>query len=193
MGETTEIAASAFAGGDASRAVRAALFERVIERIHRYFVKVVWDADAVDDCVQRTLLLLERSFQEGSYDPRRSFNRWMWIKAHSVYVDHCRERGRRMEPLPDEEQVADSGAAGGAARVGRAPGAEQAAIDARLDAEAILARLRESLGAEAFEAFVLFYDEGHTVTDIAAILGRDRKTVRKWIDVGERQAVRLLG
>jgi len=189
MGETTEIAASAWAGGDASRAVRAALFERVIERIHRYFVKVVWDPDAVDDCVQRTLLLLERSLQEGSYDPRRSFNRWMWIKAHSVYVDHCRERGRRIEPLPEDGEVAERGGD----RAGAARGGEQAAIDARLDAETILGRLRESLGAEAFEAFVLFYDEGHTVTDVAAILGRDRKTVRKWIDEGERRAVRLLG
>jgi RNA polymerase sigma factor (sigma-70 family) len=157
--------------------MRAALFERVLTRIHRYFTRCVWDPQGVEDCVQETLLRLERSLQEGTYDPQRSFNRWMWLKAHSVFVDHCRKRGKLPGALSD----------------GEAPSATSPDPDARLDAEAVLSRLRGDLEPEAFEMFVLFFGEGQTVTEVAAVTGRDRKTVRKRLDDAKRRAVGLLG
>ncbi len=180
MPTTTHLAGGAV-GDPSERSLRAALFERILERIHRYFTRVVWDPVAVDDCVQQTLLALERSLQQGTYDPGRSFNRWMWIKAHTVYVEHCRARARAPEALPEDEQ----------APLGAAAPVEEA-VDARLDAATLLTRLREHLDPEAFEMFVLFFGEGHNVSEVAAITGRDRKTVRKRLAEGKAAAQRLL-
>ena len=176
--QTTHLAGAAV-GAPAERDLRAALFERVLERIHRYFARVVWDSSAVDDCVQQTLLALERSLQEGTYDPRRSFNRWMWLKAHSVYVNHCRARAREPSSLPEAEPCAEE--------------PEQDHVESRLDAEAVLTHLRKELDPESVGMFVLFYGEGHTITDLAALTGRDRKTVRARLKNAKAAALKLLG
>lgn len=184
MAITTHMAGAAV-GDPSERSLRAALFERVLQRIHRYFTRVIWDSVAVDDCVQQTLLLLERSLQEGGYDPRRSFNRWMWLKAHSVYVEHCRTRARApaslpVDPLPDESRSGDPA------------GDSTQSVDSRLDAESVLRRLRADLDDETFAMFALFFGEGHNVSEVAAITGRDRKTVRKRLDSAKRAALALL-
>jgi len=178
---TTNMAGAARGPGSAARSVRAQLFERVMGRVYRYFVKVVWDPHAVDDCLQKTLLRLERSLTGGTYDPQQSFNRWMWIKAHSVLIDHLRTRGRAPGALPPEELAAGTSLS------------PASAVDARLDAETILARLRELLPPETLAMFVMRYDEGSTVREIAEITGRDPKTVRKRLERARREALRLLG
>ncbi|MGE0706564.1 MAG: RNA polymerase sigma factor [Planctomycetota bacterium] len=179
-GTTTHMAGAAL-GEPAERGLRAALFERILERIHRYFQRLVWDKDAVDDCVQQTLLALERSLQAGTYDPRRSFNRWMWIKAHSVYVDHCRARARSPHSIPE-----------GAEPPARRSSSPVEGVEARLDAEVVLERLRGALEPETYEMFVLFFGEDHNVTEISGITGRDRKTVRKRLGEAKAAALRLL-
>lgn len=179
MATTTFLAGEAL-GDPAERHLRAALFERVLERIHRYFARVVWDKSSVDDCVQQTLLALERSLQEGTYDPRRSFNRWMWLKAHSVYVEHCRARARAPQALPEEAGAASSQAA------------PETSVEARHDAEVLLARLRAELDVETFGMFVLFFAEGYNVSEVSGITGRDRKTVRKRIESAKRAALEIL-
>jgi RNA polymerase sigma factor (sigma-70 family) len=181
MGKTTYLAADAL-GDPTERSLRAALFERILVRIHRYFSRVVWDKSAVDDCVQQTLLALERSLQEGTYDPRRSFNRWMWLKAHSVYVGYCRSKARSPGELPENAQLSDSPAS-----------SPTESVEAKLDAEVVLRRLRGALEPETFEMFVLFFGENHNVTEVAAITGRDRKTVRKRLRQAKEQALGLLG
>jgi RNA polymerase sigma factor (sigma-70 family) len=175
---TTYLAAEAI-GDPTERHLRAALFERILERVHRYFTRVVWDKTAVDDCVQQTLLALERSLQEGTYDPAHSFNRWMWLKAHSVYVEHCRSRARAPGALPP-----DSVAAGEAS--------PEASVEAKHDAEVLLSALRRELESETFEMFVLFFGEGYNVSEVAGITGRDRKTVRKRIQSAKRRALEVL-
>ncbi len=177
MNTTTHIAGEALKLGPGGRSLRAVLFERIIERIHRYFVKLIWDPHAVDDCLQKTLLRLETSLAQSCYDPEQSFNRWMWLKAHSVYVDYCRER-RMPAGLP--EGIEDR------------RGDPTARVDAKLDAGTVLERLRRDLDPEAFEVFVLRHEGGQNLTQIAALVGRDRKTVRKHLKLAERAALRLL-
>ncbi len=179
MAETTYLAGQAL-GGAEQRSLRAALFERILDRIHRYFARLVFDPHGVEDCLQQTLLALERSLQEGSYDPQQSFNRWMWIKAHSVYVDYCRARARAPGTLPSDDDgvaVRPDGAAG---------------VEAKLDAHALMSVLRKKLAPEDLECFTLFFGEDQTVTDIAALVRMDRKTVRKRIDAARRVALDLL-
>ena len=179
MATTTYLAGEAL-GRPEERNLRAALFERVLERITRYFKRTIWDSTAVDDCVQQTLLSLERSLQEGTYDPRRSFNRWMWLKAHTVYVEHCRAHAKAPAALPEDAPLtADAPNPG-------------ASVEAKHDAEVLLNHLRGTLDTETFGMFVLFFGEGHNVSEVAAITGRDRKTVRKRIAQAKREALSLL-
>lgn len=179
MATTTFLAAEAL-GDPTERHLRAALFERILERVHRYFSRMVWDKTAVDDCVQQTLLALERSLQEGTYDPRHSFNRWMWLKAHSVYVAHCRSKAKAPGSLPAAETEATSAA-------------PETSVEAKHDADVLLRTLRGELDPEDFEMFVLFFGEGYNVSEVAGITGRDRKTVRKRIQSAKRRALEVLG
>ncbi len=172
MKTTTRLATAARRAGDDGRPLRAQLFERVLGRIHAYFVRLIWDPHAVDDCLQNTLLRLELSLQSGRYDPQHSFNRWMWLKAHGVYVDFCRKRSRLARPLPGPEPQADP----------------LRRVDARLDAAALLTRLRRTLKPDTLEALILYGQEGMSLGDIAALQGCHPRTVRRRLREAERLA-----
>ncbi len=179
-GDTTLLAGAAL-GETRSRAERhAELFERIVARIHRYFTRLVWDAGEVEDLLQRTLLELERSLRERSYDPARSFNAWMWLKAHTQFAQWVRERQRRMARLGDPEAHA-------------APGDPIDRVAAKADAEAILHRMQEELGEETYEAFVLTYEGGLSQAEVALAVDLDRKTVRKRLAAAHRLIDRILG
>ncbi|MFC1705972.1 RNA polymerase sigma factor [Planctomycetota bacterium] len=166
-------------GTPEARQEHAALFGRIVARIHGFFRKSVWDPDEVEDCVQRTLLLIEESLVARTYDPALSFNTWMWLKAHTVFAQWCRERKRRPVRLPhgqSEPSVADP-----ATRT-----------DERLDAETVLRTIQERLGDESYEVFCLYYEAGLSQEEIACAVSRDRKTVRKRLRAAHALIDRLL-
>jgi len=180
---TTELAAEVMRRGTgAARLEHAALFERILARMHRYFRKTVWRADVADDLVQETIVLLERSLRDGKYDPDRSFNTWMWLKAHTVFAQWCRrqerERGRRVPLEPEHENR---------------PGPDPAATtEERLDKDRVLRAVQEEIGDEAYEIFCLYYAGGLTQAEVSEATGRDRKTVREKIRAAHRVIDRLL-
>lgn len=176
---TTQLAGAAMeAGSPAARVAHAALFERVVERIHRYFKRLA--GQDADDCLQKTLLLLEESLRSRVYDPQRSFNAWMWLKAHTVWAQLCRERERRPTPAPLPEVAS--------AREDPALTRER-----QLDAATVLAAIEARLGPETHEAFVLYYEGGLTQAEVSETLGRDRKTIRKRIEEAHALIDELLG
>ena len=164
--KTTDLARDALNEPRSARERHAALFKRITTRIHRYFLKTVWDATEAEELTQRTLLELERSLRKHSYDPARSFNAWMWLKAHTVFAQWCRERGRLPEPLPDSSK-----------REPTVPASHEREVDERLDAAAILREVQRRLGNEIYEIFVLYYEGGLTQSEVGDVVGRDRKTV----------------
>lgn len=180
MHTTTQLAAEVIrTGAPSARIAHAALFERVITRIHRYFTKMVWDPNEADECVQRTLVAVEKSLATRQYDPDRSFNTWLWLKARTTYAQWCRERDR----LPETSGETNA----------KATDSDPAHVtDERLDAVTVLTRMREELGDEVYEAFVLYYEGGLTMEEVASALDRDRKTIRKRIDAAHALADRLL-
>ena len=141
----------------------AELFERIFGRIHGYFLRLLGDPHAADDCLQETLILLQRSLREGKYDSSHSFNTWIWLKARSVYGLYCRRAERRPGALPEVLPCPDD---------------EQARVERRLDAETLLKEVARRLGPETYEVFVLYYDSGLTQAEVSAIVGRDPKTIR---------------
>jgi RNA polymerase sigma factor (sigma-70 family) len=164
---TTQLAAAARQEPLSANVCHAALFERVEGRIRRYFLKKVWDAEEAEDLAQRTYLELTRSLRSGAFDPGRSFNVWLWMKVHATFVDWCRALRRRLRPLDDCELVSPS---------------PEPMIDQRLDANAILAALERRLGSEGYEIFVFYYEAGLTTSEIAEMVGRDRKTIAKRLE-----------
>lgn len=160
------------AGASDARVAHAALFERVLTRIHRYFRRMVRDPNEAEDCLQRTLVLLEESLVHGKYQPDRSFNTWMWLKARTVFAQWCRDRQRQPVGLADRDAEVPAPARSRET---------QEDSDRTHDAAVILERLQQELGDETYEAFVLYYEGGLTQAEIAEALDRDRKTVRKRI------------
>lgn len=155
------------------------LIDRILPRLHAYFARLVGGLEA-DDCVQDVLVLLEQSLAEQTYDPYRSFNTWVWLKARTVWAQWCRQRQRRgMVALPVEPQ---------SVRPDDDP--QRRALE--LDAQALLAQVRAELGDETYEMFVLYYEGGLTQDEVAALTGRDAKTVRKRIQQAHRLIERRL-
>jgi RNA polymerase sigma factor (sigma-70 family) len=155
---------------------QGALFARVGERIYRYFHKTVWDKDEAEELAHRTIAELLASVRERRYDPSRSFNAWLWIKAHKVFVAWCRERDRKLHALGS--QIA-------------APRQEQA-LEHRLDAASILKAVQAELGTEAYEVFVLHYEAGLTQDEVAEAVGRNRRTVAKRLEQAHALIRRLI-
>jgi RNA polymerase sigma factor (sigma-70 family) len=163
---TTQLAAEVVrSGAPAARVALTALYERVLERIYRYFRRSLRDPNDADECLQRTVVLLEESLRERTYDPGRSFNAWMWLKARTVYAQWCRERDRSAAGLVDEGAVADDAQ-------------PQAHAEAAHDAAVVLARLRDALRPEVYETFVLAYTSGLSQREAAAALDCTDRTVR---------------
>lgn len=179
MSTTTEIAGKAARGAAEGR---AELFRRVVARIDRYFRSQIWDPGEAEECMQRTLFELETSLRERTYDPARSFNTWMWLKARTEFAKWCRERARRPAPLSPLDGESDPAAP-----------PERLPADERLDAATVLREVQRRLGPEAYEAFVLHYQGGLTRVEVADALGCDRKTVAKRIEAAHALIDRLLG
>lgn len=166
--ETTELAGEALRGGDPAQAARAALFERVMARLHRYFFRLVGPAHA-EECTQEALLELQRSLHEAKYQAGRSFNTWAFLKAHKVFVAWCRAREK------DERARA-------AHPPGSLAGPGEAAVDRRLDGQVILAELAARLGPETYECFVLRHEGALTLDEVAAASGCTRRTVSRRLE-----------
>lgn len=177
---TTQLAAEAVR--NLTHAANAELFERIVERIHRYFRRLLRNDQEAEECLQETLVLLVQSLREGKYDPDRSFNTWLWLKARSVFAQWCRKRERAQrhacealtEDVPGGEDV-----------LGQS--------ERRLDAESVLDVVAARLGEEAYEAFLLYYEGGLTQSEVAEVVGRDAKTVRKRISDAHALISELLG
>jgi RNA polymerase sigma factor (sigma-70 family) len=163
--KTTHLAGEAFREPPEANAHHAALFERIAPRIRRYFFANV-RADEAEDLAQRTLVELERSLREKTYDPSRSFNTWAWLKARTTLAQFFRECGRK-KPERLLEGVDPPAAT------------SPESIDEQVDAQHVLEEVRRRLGQEAHDAFVLYYEIGLSQQEIGDILERDRKTVRQ--------------
>lgn len=168
--KTTELAGAALGGARADQveAARSELFARILTRVHRYFCRLV-GPDA-EELTQETLLVLHRSLQEATYRPGHSFNSWTFLKAHRVFVDYCRRRER--EGARDERSLATEPP--------RQDPSELAA--ARLDASLLLAQLRAQLGTEVQEAFVLRYESGLSLEEVAEAMDCTRRTISRRLE-----------
>lgn len=186
--DTTRLAGDV-SGRPGRASERSHLVERILPRVRRYFARLAGQADA-DDLVQETLLRLEASLTSGEFEAGRSYNAWVWLKARSVWVDALRRKGRRPTrslELHEATDAPDSASASSDRRRGRsAPD-----LDARLDAETLLAALRARVGEEVFHTFVLYHEAELTQDEVALAAGCDPKTVRRRLRLAEESLATL--
>lgn len=155
------------------------LFERVREDVVRYFARRVARREDAEDLAQDSLTRLLAAVQQRAYKPYFSFRTYLRMVCGGVLYDHFRRAGLRRTELLDE-----------AALPGAGPAADPGE---RLDLETLIAELRERLGEEAYEVFVLHHVEGRTRKEIAAAVGLSRDTVRKRLEAAQALFARLTG
>jgi RNA polymerase sigma-70 factor (ECF subfamily) len=91
----------------------AALLERYQNRLYRYLLRFVRDPAIAEDLFQQTWLRVVEKIRR--YDPRRSFEAWLFSVARHLAIDHLRRyRPESLdEPLPSgesrEQQLAAAG------------------------------------------------------------------------------------
>jgi RNA polymerase sigma factor (sigma-70 family) len=161
---------AACAAGD--RAARAILFERHVDAVHRFVVRMTGDADLADDLVQATFLTAYRAaarFRGGS-----AVRTWLCGIAANLVRTQRRGELRRRVALSSVADVATL------ERGWHADGPERRLLVARLPAA--IAELRHDLRA----AFVLVDLEGARGADAAAALGIPEGTL--WRRLHEARA-----
>ena len=148
-------------------AALAAVVERYHHRLHRYLYRLVREPAAADDLFQQTWLNVVR--QIARYDPRRSFDTWLFAVAHNVAIDFLRQK--RSESLEEHEFEASAAA----------PAAAPAdSLSTLLAAEraAILAAEVQQLPVLYREALALRFEEGMKLEEMAEVTHAPLSTVK---------------
>lgn len=146
-----------------------ALVVRYQHRLYRYLLRLVRDPAAAEDLFQQTWLRVAQNLRR--YDPRRSFEAWLFSLAHNLAIDHLRRRTPESldEPLPSGTPRHEQVAAAEPDALARYLAAEQAGQ---------LAAAIQELPAVYREALTLRFEEGLKLEEIAEVSGVPLSTVK---------------
>jgi RNA polymerase sigma-70 factor (ECF subfamily) len=154
-------------GGDVESLAR--LVERYQHRLYRYLLRLVSQPSAAEDLFQQTWLrVLERI---RFYDPKRSFEGWLFAVAHNLAIDHLRRRKPESldAPLPSGETPSDLARSD-------SPGALEDVLS-REKAKCVAGAVSEL--PEAFrEVITLRFEEEMKLEEIATVLALPVGTVK---------------
>ncbi len=83
------------------------LVERYQHRLYRYLLRLVSQPSTAEDLFQQTWLRVMERIRY--YDPRRSFEGWLFAVAHNLAIDHLRRKQPESldEPLPSGESQSE--------------------------------------------------------------------------------------
>jgi RNA polymerase sigma-70 factor (ECF subfamily) len=163
------------------RPALSALLDHYYDQIHRMLVHLVGRSPDLDDLRQHVLLAIVQGIARFRADSELS----TWIGGICVNVarTHHRARRTRQERTVDDGQPAIDVAPGPDAAVRLEQRAELAAAERALAA----------LSAEQRAAFVLATVYGHSVDEIAQIMGAARSTTRLRLYYGRKKFHAALG
>jgi RNA polymerase sigma-70 factor (ECF subfamily) len=149
----------------------AALLARYQNRLYRYLLRLVRDPAIAEDLFQQTWVRVVEKIRR--YDPRRSFEAWLFAVARNLAIDHLRRRA--------PESLDDAGPAGAAetpaARVASAEPGVLAGLLARERAE-LVAQVLAELPLIYRETLTLRFEEEMKLEEIAALLAVPLSTVK---------------
>jgi RNA polymerase sigma-70 factor (ECF subfamily) len=132
-------------------AALTAVVSRYQHRLYRYLLRLLRNPAEAEDAFQQTWLNVVRQIRR--YDPRRSFDAWLFAIAHNLAMDSLRRR--REESLGDTDSPAPA-----------------RALDGLLASErsALLAAAIEHLPPVYREAITLRFEEGLKLEEIATVM-----------------------
>jgi RNA polymerase sigma-70 factor (ECF subfamily) len=145
------------------------LLARYQNRLYRYLLRIVRERAAAEDLFQHTWLRVAENIRK--YDPRRSFEAWLFSVAHNLAIDHL----RRIKPAsldattPEGEPFFAEPPAGGPDALDRALAEERAGL--------VLLALEEQ-PAVYREILCLRFEEEMKLEEIAAALDVPLSTVK---------------
>lgn len=162
----------AYAAGD------AASFDRLYARhkggVYRYLLRHCRDAAIADELFQDVWMNAIRV--RASYAPTARFTTWLYTLAHHRLVDHWRATGHARLVSIDDDDGGDTRAI--VESIAASPLAEP---ETRVAAAELGARLTAALAAlppEQRDAFLLQYEGGLSLAEIARITGAGAETVK---------------
>jgi RNA polymerase sigma-70 factor (ECF subfamily) len=152
----------------ADPAAIASVVGRYRQRLYRYLVRLVREPATADDLFQQTWLCVVREIRR--YDPRRSFDTWLFAIAHNAAMDLLRRK--------TGESLDESGA-------GWPDGAPDALAQAMsAERSAILSAQMDALPALYREALTLRFEEGMKLEEIAEVTRAPLSTVKSRVQRG---------
>src|SRR5271170_1285302 len=148
------------------------LLTRYQNRLYRYLLRMVRQPAEAEDLFQQTWLRVAEKIQH--YDPRRSFEAWLFTLARNLAIDHL----RRVRPESLDEPIGD--AAAGETAATRLPSHERPAIEGILQRERSqrLGVVLETLPVVQREVLTLRFEEEMKIEEIAEVLGAPLSTVK---------------
>jgi RNA polymerase sigma-70 factor, ECF subfamily len=148
------------------------LLTRYQNRLYRYLLRMVRQPAEAEDLFQQTWLRVAEKIQH--YDPRRSFEAWLFTLARNLAIDHL----RRIRPESLDEPINDSAAGETAAT--RLPSHDRPPIEGILARERTqrLGAVLEMLPVAQREVLTLRFEEEMKIEEIAEVLGAPLSTVK---------------
>jgi len=148
------------------------LLTRYQNRLYRYLLRMVRQPAEAEDLFQQTWLRVAEKIQH--YDPRRSFEAWLFTLARNLAIDHL----RRMRPESLDEPIGDS--ATGETAATRLLSQERPAIEGILLRERSqrLGVVLDLLPVVQREVLTLRFEEEMKIEEIAEVLGAPLSTVK---------------
>jgi RNA polymerase sigma-70 factor, ECF subfamily len=159
----------AYAAGDA--AAFDALYARHKGGVYRYLLRQCRQGGVADEMFQDVWMNLIRA--RASYVPSAKFTTWLYRLAHNRLIDHYRASGQVYLVSADDEAYVETVAA--------LPGAHTEQPERRAEARELGARLRDAVAALPVaqrEAFLLQYEGGLSLAEIAELTGTGVETVK---------------
>jgi RNA polymerase sigma-70 factor, ECF subfamily len=148
------------------------LLTRYQNRLYRYLLRLVRQPAEAEDLFQQTWLRVAEKIQH--YDPRRSFEAWLFTLARNLAIDQL----RRVRPESLDEPVGD--AAPGETAATRLQSQERPPIEGILQRERAqrLGVVLEMLPVVQREVLTLRFEEEMKIEEIAEVLGAPLATVK---------------
>jgi len=147
----------------------AGLIEQYQARLYRYLLRLVHEPATAEDLFQQTWIRVAEKIT--NYDPKRSFDNWLFTVARNLAFDHMRRyRPESLdEPMPSGESRLELLASDSPGAMEEMLGAERAAL---------VGAAMETLPLIFREVLSLRFEEGMKLEEIAGILQIPLSTVK---------------